>query len=371
MTARAAGESALAVAIALSIAGCAVRVPRTVAVRFPGPAGSIKGAIYLPEGPGPHPGVVLVHGAVRTSYRDFVQEARSFAEHGVAALAYDARGAGGSAGDRTRARFEHLAHDALAAVRCLRGRAEVDSLRVGLWGYDQGGWIAPLAASRDTTIAFVVLVSTPFVTPLNQVSYRRTEDLVARGMEREEAEALVGLRRRIWEYWLSPAGSGTPASDSLRKALDAARRRPWFAPAVEARDLPEHLPPDEGMGAVNHPARWWLRDNFPAFWSLRYDPAPALAAVRAPMLAVYGAEDRALRLEEHGKRFRRAVGPRFGRDALVRIFPGADHMLHVERGSGILRKVVSAPGFRDSVFAWVGRVVGGGERSAGGGGGGD
>ncbi len=357
MTARAAAGMALASVIAMAIAGCAVRVPRTVAVRFPGPAGSMKGAVYLPDGPGPYPGIVLAHGAIRNSYRDFEREARFFATHGYAVLAYDTRGTGGSAGDRTQARFEHLAHDVAAAVRCLRDRPEVDAARVGLWAYDQGGWIAPLAASRDTTIAFLVLVSAPIVTPLQQMSHKRIEDLVARGMDREEAEALVRLRRRIWEYWLAPAGSGTRASDSLRNALESVRKRPWFAPAVEARDLPERLPPDEGMGAVNHPARWWLRDNLPAFRSLRYEPAPALAAVRAPLLAVYGGEDRELSTEENGRRFRRTVGRRFGRDALTRIFPDADHTLQVRTGSGFLRKVESAPGYRDSVLAWIGRVV--------------
>jgi alpha-beta hydrolase superfamily lysophospholipase len=357
MTARATAGTVLAASLMLSLTGCAVRVPRTVAVRFPGPAGTINGAIYLPDGPGPHPGVVLVHGAVRNSYTDFVQEARFFAAHGIAALAYDTRGTGGSAGDRTQARFEHLAHDALAAVRCLRGRAGVDSERVGLWGFDQGGWIAPLAASRDTTIAFVVLVSTPLTTPLEQFSARRVEELVARGTDRDDAEALVRLRERSWKYWGAPSGTGTAASDSLRRAFEAVRGRPWFAPAVEARDLPEQLPPDEGMGMVNHPARWWLRENLPAFWSLRYEPVSVLAAVRAPMLAVYGSEDREVRVEVSGRRFRRAVGRRFGRDALTRLIPGADHTLHTQQGSGLLRKLVVAPGYRDSVIAWVGATT--------------
>jgi hypothetical protein len=228
---------------------------------------------------------------------------------------------------------------------------------VGLWAYDQGGWIAPLAARRDSTLAFLVLVSPPTVAPIDYLTHRRMEELVAGGMEREEAEALARLRRRIWEYWLAPAGSGSAPSDSLRKAFDAARRRPWFAPAVEARDLPERLPPDEGMGAVNHPARGWLRENLPAFWSLRHDPLPALTAVRAPLLAVYGGEDRELDLAVNGRRFRRAVGARFGRDALTRHFPEADHTLHVRSGAGLWRRVEPAPGYRDSVLAWVGRAI--------------
>lgn len=44
--------------------------------------------------------------------------------------------------------------------------------RVGLIGWREGGWIAPLAAAREPgAIAYVVLVSAPVVSPLEQVGY--------------------------------------------------------------------------------------------------------------------------------------------------------------------------------------------------------
>jgi dipeptidyl aminopeptidase/acylaminoacyl peptidase len=58
-----------------------------------------------------------------------------------------------------------LAEDALDAVDLLVEEALVDPARVGLVGFSQGGWIAPLAANRSTNVSFVVTVSGSVATP--------------------------------------------------------------------------------------------------------------------------------------------------------------------------------------------------------------
>jgi len=348
----------------LAIAGCAIRVPRSLTVSIPGPAGRLEGALFLPDGPGPHPAIALVHGARHDSRLDYVQNARFFATHGIAVLTYDKRGTGGSVGVLGEANFDFLANDAIAAARYLRARPEVDSTRVGLWGIGQGGWIAPLAAAHDSAIAFVVIVSAPVVSPLDQLTYQRTEQLVAHGLKRHDAEAVARLRRRIWEFWLSPAGSGSPPSDSLRRAFERARKRPWFAEAVESRDLPETLIPDEGMGSVNHPARWWLAKDMPSFWSLRHDPIGILERVRVPILAIYGEKDHDVPVVESVVNFQAAVGRGYNRRAVALPFRGADHSLNVRSGPGLLAKIEPAPGYRDTVMAWLGRVAGAGPAAA-------
>lgn len=60
-----------------------------------------------------------------------------------------------------------LAEDALDAVDLLVEEALVDPARVGLVGFSQGGWIAPLASNRSTNVSFVVTVSGSVATPRN------------------------------------------------------------------------------------------------------------------------------------------------------------------------------------------------------------
>ncbi|HEY6572809.1 MAG TPA: hypothetical protein VI198_05770, partial [Candidatus Eisenbacteria bacterium] len=145
---------------------------------------------------------------------------------------------------------------------------------------------------------------------------------------------------------------------SRRRAFDSARKRPWFAGAVESRDLPETLIPDEGMGAVNHPARWWLAKDMPAFWSLQHDPVGILERVRVPILAIYGDKDRDVPVVESVVNFQAALGRGYNRRGIAYPFRGADHSLHVRSGFGLLARIEPAPGYRDTVMAWLGRVTG-------------
>ncbi|WP_126379000.1 alpha/beta hydrolase family protein [Desulfovibrio ferrophilus] len=123
--------------------------------------------ITRPEG-GRVPGVVLTFctGCIR---RD---QARGFAQalalHGLAVLIYDVRTcvgppAQGEAGLRV------LGEDALAAVRALRSRPEVDPDRVGLWGKDNGAQVALAAASMGVEADFLVLTYAQ-AGPVNKVS---------------------------------------------------------------------------------------------------------------------------------------------------------------------------------------------------------
>jgi uncharacterized protein len=72
---------------------------------------------------------------------------------GIGVVTFDRRGEGESTGDATRGRFRLQAEDALAVADA------VDVERAGLWGYSQGGWVAPIAAVMSKRVAFLVLVA--------------------------------------------------------------------------------------------------------------------------------------------------------------------------------------------------------------------
>jgi acetyl esterase/lipase len=128
----------------------------------------LGGTLFRPQDPGRYPAVVFVHGAGGGSRSAFIAQAEFLAGAGVVALVYDKRAVGYSFVNRD---FELLADDALAAVRLLRERAEVDPARVGLWGVSEGGWVVPIAASRSASVAFAILVSAPNVSPLFAAAY--------------------------------------------------------------------------------------------------------------------------------------------------------------------------------------------------------
>ena len=128
----------------------------------------------------PYPGVVLVHGSGQVTAAQMMGTANRLVRIGFAALIYDKRGVGDSTGEyatvgpgNSERMFGLLSRDALAAVATLRARKDVDAKRIGLVGISQGGWIAPLAATIDPGIAFVVTISGPAVSVGEEIAYSR------------------------------------------------------------------------------------------------------------------------------------------------------------------------------------------------------
>jgi uncharacterized protein len=105
-------------------------------------------ALFLPDEE-PRAGVVILHGAgsAKESHFDFARGCRA---DGIAALAYDARGHGRSAGEFGPGAID----DVLAMVELLRAHASPVALR----GSSMGGFQALQAAARDPALCAVVAI---------------------------------------------------------------------------------------------------------------------------------------------------------------------------------------------------------------------
>jgi uncharacterized protein len=210
---------------------------------------------YTPAG---QSAVIALHGAgdgTRDASPLFTHLHETLPAHGIGVATFDRRGEGESKGDPTRGRFELQANDALAVGRAL------DVERFGLWGYSQGGWVAPLAATLAADVSFVVTVGASHVSPGEQMFYANRRQLELAGFDPEPALAL----RRAFEDWARDRG---PAPD-----LDAAADEPWF-PLVY---LPPRLLDDEGK-------RLWIEE-------MDFDPRPVFGSVRVPLVHFYGERD--------------------------------------------------------------------------------
>jgi|GEM_PF-259688 len=116
------------------------------------------------------PLVVMVHGSEQSTA---IGNSRALllAALGISVFVYDKRGTGQSNGIYTQ-NFELLAEDAAAAMRHVRTLAAGRFSRVGYWGASQGGWVAPLAATRSHADFVVVgygLVASPIEEDLDQM----------------------------------------------------------------------------------------------------------------------------------------------------------------------------------------------------------
>jgi len=118
----------------------------------------LAGMLFLPDGEGPFPAVVIIHGS-RESYRDrnwYLTLSSYMQKNGVAVLLPDKRGCEKSEGDWTTSSFEDLATDTLAAIDFMNSQDIVEVSRVGIIGMSQGGIIAPIPASQSPDLGFVI-----------------------------------------------------------------------------------------------------------------------------------------------------------------------------------------------------------------------
>lgn len=235
-------------------------------VQFESGGVTLTGLLMLPRAKGPHAAAAFIHGS-GDSDRDNVWAftiANHLAMNGIAVLLPDKRGSGRSGGDWKKADFNVLAADAAAAVELLRKRPEVDRARVGLVGLSQGGWVAPLAASKDEKLAFVAAVSSASTTVGEQVAHELEQTFRKAGLGDAQIAQIMGILTLASEYMRTGEG--------WDRYIAARSQAP---PPIQAAFMED-----------KSDWRWeWYRAV------TDFDPIPLWSKLKAPSLVVYGSAD--------------------------------------------------------------------------------
>ena len=264
---------------------------------------TLAGTLWRPAGEAA--ATVLMHPGSGPSDRDNDVFFPPIRDHllaaGIAVSSFDKRGVGGSTGRWQEAAIAEQASDAICCLELLQ--AEVGG-RIGLFGHSQGGWVVVEAASQLPEAAFVISNSGPGVTPEQQERYATRLYMERAGISDEELDEV----RRYYDDIVAMLRAGTSLEDARRRVDEAG-----FPQAFATLALPV-LPDDE--------AEWRLLAAL-----IDYDPRPALERIRAPVLAVFGADDPLTPVEASVAVFREAVRPDLLR---VEIFAGAGHRLQID-----------------------------------------
>jgi len=116
--------------------------------------------LYLPEGDGPYPAVVMAHGIGAIKAGGLAPFAERFCREGFAAVAFDYRQWGGSAGQpREELSFPRQREDYGTVIGWAAAQPRIDAHRIFAWGTSFAGmYIIELAAS-DARLAGAIAQS--------------------------------------------------------------------------------------------------------------------------------------------------------------------------------------------------------------------
>ena len=251
----------------------------------------LPGTLTVPTGPGPFPGIVLVHGSGPNDRDEtvggtkvFKDLAEGLASRGVVVLRYEKRTRQYSAAMAALASYtveQETEEDAIKAAALLRAQPEVNPKRVFVLGHSLGGYVAPRIAEGDGKLAGLIVLAG---------NVRPVEDLAV-----EQSEYL-GL-----------------SADNLKTVKAVAAKIKSLEPGDE------DSPPV--MGA---PVAYWL--------DLKgYDPAALAKKLALPMLILQGERDFQVGMKDFAL-WKAAVGA--NKSVTMRTYPALNHLFVAGEGKG-------------------------------------
>lgn len=292
------------------------RNPTDADVVIPANGFNLAGTLTTPPGVAGrlrHPAVLLVGGtspADRDQIIDgvpmFAQLAKALADSGHVVLRYDRRGTGQSGGRTDSATLSDYSQDALAAVKWLARRDDVDKKRLVIAGHMDGGPVALMTAAATEDIDGVITIDAAGASGADLVLMQQQKLLDDLHLTAADRQARIALQKKIQTAVVAGSGwEGIP--EPMRRQADT----PWFKSV------------------------------------LMYEPAAVLMKVKQPILILHADLDPSVPPSEADKLGELARARKKAAPTEVVHLPDLDHAL----ATASVRSL--SPKAADAIVAWI------------------
>jgi dienelactone hydrolase len=257
---------------------------------------ALPGTLTLPNGSGPFPGLVLVHGSGPNDRDETIGPNKTFrdlawglASQGIAVLRYDKRTfkhAEQFTPDMVEKMTvkEEVIDDALLAVQLMRQTDDIDPKHVFLLGHSLGATIAPRIGQQDLELAGLIIMA---------------------GITRPLEDTILDQ----FTYLYSLSGAMTDQQKSELETLKAKVDRlkdPEISDNISPQDLP-----------LGIPAAYWMDLH-------GYQPEEVAKTLNLPILVLQGERDYQVLKTEDFKSWKAALNHK--ENATFKLFPKLNHL---------------------------------------------
>jgi pimeloyl-ACP methyl ester carboxylesterase len=288
---------------------------------------SLAGTLSKPKDAAPAtrlPAIVLIAGSGPLDRDEtvygipvFAQLANALADAGFAVVRYDKRGIGQSGGRNEFATLSDYADDAVAVVKTLEKRKDIDKDRIVLVGHSEGAAVGLLAARRYGKVKAVALVAGPGTKGADLILEQQQRAFENQNIPEAERAAKVELQKKVQAAAVTGKGWEEVPAD-IRKQAES----PWFA-------------------------------SFLAF-----DPAPLIGKLDQPLFVIQGALDTQVPPHHAEKLGALANARKKAPKTEVVVLPGINHLLvpaktgEVSEYASLTDRTIS-PEIASRIAAWI------------------
>ncbi len=206
-----------------------------------------------------------------------------------------------------------FASDVSAAVSYLKSRAEVDEKKIGLIGHSEGGLIAPMVASSNTDVSFIVLLAGPGV---NGVEIMATQNVLVNrqsGMAEDKNAKIDAINRQIYQAVLQ-----SPPNEIVAKDLLAEK---YFI-------LGQADSPNIAVEYTQLTSQWFQ-------FFLAAEPKKYLSKVQIPVLAMNGDKDTQVAAELNLSAIESILNESNNKRFTIELIPNLNHLFQTAKTGSV------------------------------------
>lgn len=196
---------------------------------------------------------------------------------GLVVLRYDDRGYGESKGKFRPATTMDYAHDVIGAIRFLKNYKNVSISKIGLIGHSEGGNIAPIVATIESDINFLILLSAPGTS--NYEFMLTSLDIMFKEQYPDLYKTHVPFYKKVYKDMATIADKKI-LKDSLK---------------LKFRDFARRLGKNEykDYGGIDNYVNAQVEENTSDWWHyfLQFDVNNYLSKLKIPIFALNGDKD--------------------------------------------------------------------------------